>query len=93
MPFSTTVRHSINLGGGLIMTVGDWSGAYGDAAGTIAVSGGYVVATLFFNMDNDNTTQIFPKVSLSTSGSVTTLTVQNQDAVTTGRFVIIHGGR
>lgn len=75
------------------MTIGDWSGSYGDAAGTLAVSGGYVVGALFFSFDNDNTTQIFPKVSQSTSGNVTTLTIQNQDAVTTGRFAIIHGGR
>lgn len=93
MAFSATVRNSVHLGPGLKMTVGDFSGSVGDAAGTIDVSGGYVLSCLFQKMDSGGTTtQIFPTVGLSTSGSVTTVTIQNLDNVTTGRFVIIHGG-
>lgn len=93
MAFSATVRNSASLGPSLKMTVGDWSGLAGDAAGTIDVSGGYVVGALFFKMDTQgNTSQVFPNTGVSVSGSVTTITVQNQDNVTTGRFIIIHGG-
>jgi hypothetical protein len=93
MAFSATVRNTAPLSPGLKMTVGDWSGSAGDAAGTLDVSGGYVVGALFFKMDaQGNTSQIFPNVGLSTTASVTTITVQNQDNVTTGRFIIIHGG-
>lgn len=93
MAFSATVRNSAVLGNSLRMTVGDWSGSAGDAAGTIDVSGGYVVGALFFKLDTQgNTSQIFPNVATSVSGSVSTLTVQNQDNVSTGRFIIIHGG-
>lgn len=90
MAFSAAVKASAHLGPGLKMTVGTWSGIAGDAAGTITVSGAHVWGALFFKMDNDNTSQVFPKFSVATSGSTTTITVQNQDNVTTGRFVIYH---
>lgn len=77
---------------GMSMTFGDWSGSAGDAAGTISVSGGKVWGALFWKQDGDNTSQIFPRVDSSTSGAVTTLTVQNQDNVVNGTFIIHHGG-
>ena len=91
MAFSTTVRNSAYLGAGLKMTVGEWSGAAGDAAGTLSVSGGKVWGALFFKLDTQgNTSQIFPNVGESVSGGITTLTIQNQDTVTSGRFIIYH---
>lgn len=90
MAFSATVKASAYLGPGLKMTVGDWSGVAGDAAGTLKVSGRYW-GGLFFDADvQGNTSQIFPNVGESVAGSVTTLTIQNQDNVTSGRFVILH---
>lgn len=90
MAFSATVKVSAYLGPGLKMTVGDWSGAYGDAAGTITVSG-RLWGAQFYDVDtNGNTSQIFPKIGASVSGNTTTITVQNQDSVTNGRFIIHH---
>jgi len=94
MAFSATVRKQAVLGDGLVMTMGDWSGLAGDAAGTLVVSGGYPLLIIFQKYDAaTNTQQIIPSVSVSVSGSLTTITVENQDAVTTGRFVVIHGGK
>lgn len=94
MAFSTTVKGSIPLGGsaGLKLTFGEWSGSAGDTAGTIVVGGSYVIGAFFFKFDNDATDQVFPKVSTSVSGFTTTLTIQNQDNVTTGKFIVISGG-
>lgn len=91
MAFSATVKASAYLGPGIKMTVGDWSGTYGDAAGTIKVSGAHIWSAQFYDVDTQgNTSQIFPNVGVSVSGNVTTITVQNQDSVTDGRFVVIH---
>ena len=77
--------------GDLKVTYGDWTGAIGDAAGTIGVEGGRVYLALFTSQDSSGEIQIAPcRVSVSTSGSVTTVTVYNQETVTTGRFLIIH---
>lgn len=95
MAFSSTVRGSLFLGGpgGIKVTYGDWSGNAGDAAGTVSVSGGYPLMAVFQKVDAlDNTFQVIPRVGVSVSGSICTLTVENQDNVTTGRFLIVHGG-
>lgn len=94
MAFSATVRSIVRLGGsaGVQMTLGDWSGNAGDAAGTINVAGQKVWGAMFWKQDGDNTSQVFPRVDSSYSSPVTTLTIQNQDNVVTGTFFILHGG-
>lgn len=95
MAFSATVRGNLYLGGagGLKVTYGDWTGASGDAAGTLSVSGGYPLMAIFQKFDAiDKTYQIVPRVEVSVSGSVATITIENQDDVTTGRFLVVHAG-
>lgn len=79
----------------LKMMIGDWSGAAGDTAGTISIGGRYV-GSLWFKNDttsaNQQTSQIFPKVEWD--GNVPgTLTIENQDNVTTGSFIILTRGQ
>jgi hypothetical protein len=90
MAFATAnVQRSVF--GDLNVTYGDWTGAEGDAAGTIGVEGGRVYQALFTSQDSSGAIQIAPcRVSVSTTGQVTTVTVYNQETVTTGRFLIIH---
>ena len=93
MAFTPTVRGNAYLGGGLKVTYGEWTGLAGDASGTVQVSGGYPLMAVFQKFDPlDNTYEIIPRVEVSVSGSVTTITVENQDNVTTGRFFIVHAG-
>lgn len=79
----------------LKVMVGDWSGASGDAAGTLSIGGRYV-GSLWFKNDstttNQFTSQIFPVVNWD--GNVPgTLTVQNQDTVGTGSFIVFTRGQ
>lgn len=93
MAFSATVRGSAPLFPGFNITYGDWSGNAGDAAGTLTVAGGRVWGAMFWKQDGDNTSQIFPRVDTSISSGIATLTVQNQDNVVTGTFVVFNSGR
>jgi len=94
MAFATTVRFTGSIAGPMRVTMGDWSGAYGDAPGTISVGGRYV-GSLWFKNDttsvNQLTSQVFPKVEWD-GNNPGTLTVENQDAVTTGSFIIFSLG-
>lgn len=88
MAFATTnVRSTVF--GNLRVTYGDWTGAVGDAAGTVGVSGGRVYLAEFTSEGAETPYQIAVPVSVSTSGSVSTVTVYNQGTVGTGRFMII----
>lgn len=87
MAFSATVRNTQYWGPGRTSYSGDWSGAAGDAAGSMSV-GGVVIQAIFQKMNNDGTYEIIPRVSSSISGGITTLTIENQDNVTTGYFTI-----
>lgn len=90
MAFSATIR-GIRYGGyGSNQLYGDWSGASGDAAGLFTVSGA-VQAVIFQKFDPiDKTYQILPRVetSYSTGTNLTVITIENQDDVTTGKFLI-----
>jgi hypothetical protein len=90
MAFATAnVRRSVF--GDMNITAGDWTASEGDAAGTIGVEGGRVYMANFTSQDSSGNIQIAPcRVSVSTSGNVTTVTVYHQETVTTGRFLIIH---
>lgn len=84
------------MGAGLRVTYGDWSGAIGDAAGTIGVAGRYI-GSLWFKNDkttvNANTSQIFPIVNWDAAVNPGNLTVQNQDDVTNGSFLLFSLGQ
>lgn len=77
--------------GNLKVTYGDWSGAVGDANGTIAVEGGRCFLAKFTDQDNvTNPGQEIPTF-ISTTGTTTlTVSIANRQTVTSGRFIIIH---
>jgi hypothetical protein len=87
MAFSATVYNVQYLGPGKTKLAGSWSGAAGDSAGSLAVAGTVTQAN-FYKFDNDQSWQIIPRVSVSVSSGISTLTVNNQDNVTTGYFEI-----
>lgn len=91
MAFTATVSGVRYNGPGSSTLFGTWSGLAGDAAGTLAVSG-VVYDARFSKFDADNTNQILPRVTSSLSANNTTLTINNQDNVTTGYFIIEKGG-
>lgn len=89
MAFATSNVRKENAGS-MKVTVGDWSAGVGDAAGTIGVEGGWVIP-LFFSFDTSGALQDVPtRVSPSTTGNVTTVTVYHIEDVTTGKFIIFH---
>lgn len=93
MALSTTIRGQGYMGS-LRFVYGDWTGSAGDAAGTLALGGGYPVMAIFQKFDAlDNTFEIIPRVEVSVSSGITTFTIENQDNVTTGRFFIVHSGQ
>jgi len=87
MAFSATVQNIQYMGPGKTILTGSWSGSAGDAAGLMTISG-VVTASKFQKFDNDNTYQGDARCSSSTASGLTTLTVNNQDNVTTGYFTI-----
>lgn len=92
MAFTTSTVTSTPIGGNVRIITGLWSGSAGDAAGTFTF-GGALIGSLWFDNDaNTQSNQIFPAVSNSVSGNITTLTVQNQDNITNGTFIIFAGG-
>ena len=92
MAFSATVRGTSYLGPALRCTWGDWSGVAGGAAGSVTVPG-RVQACIFQKYDADDTSEILTRVTVSQSGFVSTITVENQDDVTTGRFIVFSLGQ
>lgn len=90
MAFATTNVQSSKFGN-LKVTYGDWSGAVADTAGSIGVEGGRVYSANFSSQDSSGAQIMWPvKISTSTSGAVTTITVYATADVTQGRFLIIH---
>ena len=79
-----------NIGGGLQMTYGDWTFTANAAADSIVVKGGRVYLAQFTSQDDPGPYDVVVRSSVSTSGSVTTVTVFAHEEVTTGRFMIIH---
>lgn len=87
MAFSSTIQNVQYAGPGKTILSGIWSGVAGDAAGSLAVSGTVTKAD-FIKFDSDNTFQGNARVSSSVSSGISTLTINNQDNVTTGYFTI-----
>lgn len=87
MAFSATINNTIYSGPGMTTLTGTWSGAAGDAAGTLAVAG-TVVQAIFQGFETDQATQIIPRINSSVTSGITTLTINNQDDVATGYFQI-----
>lgn len=87
MAFAATIRNTQYSGAGQTTLTGDWSGLAGDTAGSFAVAG-VVTKADFMKFDSDQTFQGVARVSSAVSNGITTLTINNQDNVTTGYFRI-----
>ena len=88
MAFSATVRGQTYNGPCHRTLWGDWTGSAGDAAGTFNVSG-KVLSARFQKLDPlDNTNQLLARCEVSMSGAISTITVENQDNVTVGNFMV-----
>lgn len=90
MAFATAnVRRSVF--GNLKVTAGDWTGSVGDGSGTVGVEGGRVYLADFTDQKSTGGPTSSPfHTHVSTSGAVTTVTVKYNEAVASGRFLIIH---
>lgn len=89
MAFATTNVRSVNLGGNLKMTVGDWSGAVGDAAGSFQMSAGKIYLAEFLTNITTGAQTVEINVSPSGTAGIVTLTVYNGGTVTAGTFAVI----
>lgn len=89
MAFSTSNVQTGRLFGGVNTYIGDWSGVAGDAAGSITLGGGRVYLAHFEAQDSTGGPVELVPCSVSVSAGVITLTVNNKDSVTQGRFFII----
>lgn len=87
MAFSATVYNTQYMGQGRTQLSGTWSGVAGDTAGSMTI-GGIVLNAVFNKFDSDNTFGTPVRCSSTVSSGITTLTVNNQDNVTTGYFTI-----
>lgn len=87
MAFSATAYNTQYIGPGKTTVTGLWSGSAGDAAGSMQF-GGVVTKADFQGFDSTNSTQILPRVSVSTASGISTITINNQDNVTVGYFTI-----
>ena len=89
MAFATSNVKSASIGGGFKLTVGDWTGSAGDAAGTLTVAAGKVYHAQF--LPNITSGNYQPAIGVSPSGTagIVTVTVYNSAAVTAGTFSIV----
>lgn len=90
MPFLSTTEKMVNLGGGLRLVVGTWTGSVGDADGTYTVQGSRLYFYAFFNHTSGGSFQFSPcrEVAGAASGTID-INVSNNLAVTTGRFIVL----
>lgn len=89
MAFATSNSQSTIMGN-MRVTYGQWSGAVGDAAGTIAVSGGQIWGCFFVSQDASGAYMVPTPLKYSVSGTagILTVTVYNTAAATAGRFMV-----
>jgi len=88
MAFATS-NVQIDYLGSLKALHGTWSGAAGDSNGSVTVAGGIVYGASFTSQDSSGAHIMWPvRISTSTSGANTTITVYNTADVTAGRFIV-----
>lgn len=90
MAFATTNVQTATLATGIKFYAGDWSGAAVDAAGTVTLAGGRVYLSHFEDQDATGSPVELVPCSVSVSSGTITLTVNNKNNVTQGRFVVIY---
>lgn len=89
MAFATTNVRASTFGD-LKVYAGDWSGTQGDTNGTITLNGGRVYLVSITNFDNASQEDRPTPVTITESSGTITVSVSNQNTVTTGRFLIIY---
>lgn len=89
MAFSTSNVQTGRIFGGVNTYIGDWSGTAGDAPGTITLGGGRVYLAHFECQDSTGGPVELVPCSVSVSSGTITLTVNNHDTVTLGRFFVV----
>lgn len=90
MAFATTNVQVASLASAVKFYAGDWSGALTDAPGTITLAGGRVYLSHFEDQDATGSPVELVPCSVSVSSGTITVTVNNKNNVTQGRFVIIY---
>jgi hypothetical protein len=90
MAFATSnVRRGVM--GDLKVTAGDWTGAAGDASGTITVEGGRVYGAEISAGDATTPSEAVPYTyAAGTNTNTVIVTIHNRSLATQGRFVIWH---
>ena len=88
MAFATQNVHKASIGN-LKVVVGEWTGAEGDANGSVIAHGSRVWFAQFTNQDATSQEDKPTPYSVSVTGSVATLAVANRSAVTNGRFIVV----
>lgn len=89
MAFATDNVRSCYIGGNLKLTVGEWTGSAGDAAGTMTIEAGKIYMAQFLPNVTSTAREVNIAVSQSVSAALSTVTVYNSAAVTAGTFSII----
>lgn len=89
MAFATTNVNVASVGN-LNCLVGNWTGAIGDASGTVSIKGGNVYLVSFYNQDASSQEDRPTPCDISYSSGTITITVHNHSGVTTGRFIVIY---
>jgi hypothetical protein len=75
--------------GNMKVLLGNWSGAAGDAPGTIQVEGGQVYLANFQPQTSSGPEMVETASSVSGTQGVVTVTVYNSATVSNGTFIII----
>ena len=90
MAFAATSVKRINLGGGLKLTVGLWTGVVGDSTGTVTVEGGQVYGFQFWDNASGAYVEAPVSVAAGSASNTLTVTIENVATVNTGKFMIWH---
>ena len=89
MAFATSNVHKESAGS-LNILVGDWTGSVGDSNGTVVVGGARVYSAWFYDQSSSTPSMMpFPH-TVSTSGTLSTVSICYGENVTAGRFIITY---
>jgi hypothetical protein len=87
----TTTNVQRSYFGDLKVTYGEWTATEGDAPATLTIEGGKIYFHSFASHDASGTFQTPPRISVSgTSGVITVTVYAIGETVTAGTFLIIH---
>jgi hypothetical protein len=88
MAFSATVRGQTYNGPCHRTIWGDWTGSAGDAAGSFVVAGNVLRADFVKPDPLDNTNGLRCRTEVAQVGAISTITIENQENVVAGHFMV-----